>query len=216
MTALTLNTSLAPHALVTLLTSFGTSRSQFSRLFIRLIKAHGSERAWVHDWAFACVLGWAVVADLCPAEAETGVANLPAEEARHFQVESVDESPETRDDAVRQKADEEEEGYSEEPGDLGQRANSVVLVADQIWNLTFCVFAVDLDQTSNEEILLFGRGSLPVVGFRDGDNEAYVTGPLIMILLRRRSIGVRVSERLDGRQILEIPGAEVGGGGVEG
>lgn len=72
--------------------------------------------------------------------------------------------------------------------------------------MAFCVFAVDLDQTSNEEILLFGRGSLPVVRFRDGDNEAYITGPLVVVLLGRRGIGIRVSKRLNGRQVLEIPG----------
>lgn len=90
------------------------------------------------------------------AEAETGVADLPAAEAHHFQalVESVDESLGTRGDGVRQKADEVEGDYSEEADDPGQQANSAVVVAGQVPDLASVLHREDQSREGPELGLL--------------------------------------------------------------
>lgn len=76
--------------------------------------------------------------------------------------------------------------------------------ARQDGEVALCVLVVDLDHTTNEELFLFGSASLPVVWLRDGDHEALLAGPLLLLLF---VLGPRlqVDKVLDCGEILHGP-----------
>lgn len=76
--------------------------------------------------------------------------------------------------------------------------------AGQDGKVALCVLVVDLHHTTDEELLLFGSTSLPIIRLRDGDHEALLAGPLLLLLF---VLGLRlqVCEVLDGCEILHGP-----------
>lgn len=71
------------------------------------------------------------------------------------------------------------------------------------------VFAVDLDQARNEELLLLVRLGLPVVLLSDVDDEAGAASPLSLLWFDGRG-----GEGFDGGQVVEVPGLANGEGAV--
>jgi hypothetical protein len=85
--------------------------------------------------------------------------------------------------------------------------------SSQDGEVALCVFVVDLHHTADEELLLFGSASLPVVWFGDGDHESLVSGPLFSLLFIL-GLGVHMHKVLDGGQILHGPGLSNGEGAI--
>ena len=78
--------------------------------------------------------------------------------------------------------------------------------AAKLWDQTLCVFPVDLDRTSDEEILLLGCTCLPIIRFCNRDNKSKPSGPRpvlrLAIILRWQSA---IREALDRAQLLQVP-----------
>lgn len=90
-------------------------------------------------------------------------------------------------------------------GHAQQGFSLAITEAFQLRYLAFCVFPIYLDQACDEEILLFGCASLPIVRFDDCDKKPDGTGPLSDLFLLGRSIGIEVVIGLDSREIFQIP-----------
>jgi hypothetical protein len=54
--------------------------------------------------------------------------------------------------------------------------------ADEVWNSSIGVFLEDLDQASNEELLLLGGSGMPVVRLSYRDCESNVSSPFLLLL----------------------------------
>jgi hypothetical protein len=82
----------------------------------------------------------------------------------------------------------------------------VLIEAAKLWDQALCVFPVDLDRTSNEEILLLGCTRLPIVRLRNRDNKSKPSGPRpvlrLTIILRRQSA---IRKALDRAQLFQVP-----------
>lgn len=71
----------------------------------------------------------------------------------------------------------------------------------ELRGLTTSVFAIDLDQTGNEELLFLICLSLPKVGLAESDDKAGFANPVTMV-----GVYLRASERFDLGKIIKIPG----------
>lgn len=87
---------------------------------------------------------------------------------------------------------------------VGQAGELGGAEAGQDGEVAFCILVVDLDHAANEELLLLGGASLPIVGLQDGDGKALVAGPLAVlgVLL---GAGHAVDVVVDGRELLHGP-----------
>lgn len=68
-------------------------------------------------------------------------------------------------------------------------------------SLAASVFAIDLDQAGNEELLFFVRLCLPVVLFAKRDDETNFTSPFSLIL-----VDLGTSKRFNVGEVVEVPG----------
>lgn len=50
----------------------------------------------------------------------------------------------------------------------------------KLWSLAAGIFAIDFDETSNEELFFLVSLGLPEVGFPEGDDEASLANPFAM------------------------------------
>lgn len=76
--------------------------------------------------------------------------------------------------------------------------------ATKLRDFALGILSVNLDQTGDEELLLFARPSIPIVWLLYRDCETSVSSPLLVLRLFR-SLGNRVRVRFDHRQVPHIP-----------
>lgn len=76
--------------------------------------------------------------------------------------------------------------------------------AGQDGEVALCVFVVDLHHTADEELLLFGCTSLPVVWLGDCHHEAFFASPLSLLVFFL-ALWLQVHEVVDGGEVLHGP-----------
>lgn len=70
----------------------------------------------------------------------------------------------------------------------------------KLWRLATCVFAINLDQAGDEELLFLVRLRLPVVWLAERDNEAHVASPFLLI-----AVDLGPSKRFNVGEVVEVP-----------
>jgi hypothetical protein len=82
----------------------------------------------------------------------------------------------------------------------------VLIKPAKLWDQALCVFPVDLDRTSDEEVLLLGCTCLPIIRLCNRDNKSKPPGPRpvlrLAIILRWQST---IRKALDCAQLFQVP-----------
>jgi hypothetical protein len=87
---------------------------------------------------------------------------------------------------------------------VGQTVQLGHIESGQDGEVSFSVLVVDLNHTSNKELLLFGGTSFPIVRLTNGDGKALLPSPLLALRLFFSS-GVEMCVVLHGREFLHRP-----------
>lgn len=63
-----------------------------------------------------------------------------------------------------------------------QQLSFTIVESDKRGHLAAGVFAIDLDQTAYEKVLLFRGPCMPIIGLSHGDHKSEIESPLLLLL----------------------------------